>query len=130
MSQEFYELKKSIINQMTDYMKFGGAENESDPDYDPEFEPGYTQEEINQCEKLLDLFLTALEKLPETSKNEYILDVVKKVVFGLNKLNEDCNYRLFETNEREGLCELIITASKKAGLESNEDDVTEEWREW
>ena len=115
---------------MTDYMKFGGAEDESDHDYDPNFDSGYTQEEINQCEKLLDLFLTSLEKLPETSKNEYILDVVKKVVFGLNKLNEDCDYSLIETDQREDLCELIITASKKAGLESNEDDVTEEWREW
>lgn len=130
MTQDFYELKKSIISQMTDYMKFGGAEDESDHDYDPNFDSGYTQEEINQCEKLLDLFLTSLEKLPETSKNEYILDVVKKVVFGLNKLNEDCDYSLIETDQREDLCELIITASKKAGLESNEDDVTEEWREW
>jgi hypothetical protein len=130
MSQEFYEQKISIINRMTDYMKFGGAENESDPDYDPDFDSGYAQEEINQCGKLLDLFLTSLEKVPETSKNEYVLDVVKKVVLGLNKLNEDCDYSLIETGQREDLCELIITASKKAGLESNEEDVTEEWREW
>jgi hypothetical protein len=53
---------------------------------------------------------------------------LKKAVLALNDLNEECNGGLIETAEREDLCELINVAVGHAGLESNEDDITEEWR--
>ena len=35
-----------------------------------------------------------------------------------------------ETDQREQLCALIITAANRAGLVSGVYDITEEWREW
>lgn len=48
----------------------------------------------------------------------------------LNKLNDDSDGALIETSEREQLCDIIIAAAQQAGLESDEDDITYEWREW
>jgi hypothetical protein len=124
------ELKNNAINAMASYIKFGVADHENDPDYDPEFEAGYTQKHIDLCSAIIDEFLVSLDRSPETRKNEYIMKSVKKAVLALNDLNEECNGDLIETAEREDLCELINVAAGHAGLESNEDDITEEWRHW
>jgi hypothetical protein len=31
---------------------------------------------------------------------------------------------------KEGICEFIIVAAPKAGLQSEQYDITEEWRDW
>jgi hypothetical protein len=54
---------------------------------------------------------------------------VKRVVLKLNKLNASCDGALIETDQREDLCELIQTAAKSAGLNSDQD-ATVSWREW
>ena len=130
MNQEILELKDSAIDDMVDYMKYGGAEDENDPEYDPEFDAGYTQEHVDRCLAIVDEFLDSLEKPPEAKKNEYILAAAKKTVLKLNKLNEECDYSLIGTDQREDLAELINLAAKHAGLESSVYDITEEWRDW
>ena len=130
MPQELFALKQSIIDHIVKYMNWGSADNENDPNYNPNFDSGYTQEHVNQCEELLEEFLASLVNLAGTSQKEQIMGAVKTVVLSLNKLNEACDRPLIETSEREQLCELIITAAKQAGLDSGEEDITEEWREW
>ena len=58
------------------------------------------------------------------------MKAVKTAVVKLNKLNDRCDGSLIETDQREQLCELIITAARGAGLSSDKYDITEEWREW
>ncbi len=54
---------------------------------------------------------------------------MRQVVLDLNGLNEESGGGLIETDQREGLCQLILVAALHAGLKTDED-VTEEWREW
>src|SRR4030095_4007191 len=130
MNQEILELKQKTIDSMVDYMKYGGAEDENDPEYDPEFDAGYTQEHVERCLAIVDELLDSLGKTPTAKKSEYILAGVKKTVLELNQLNEECDHSLIETDQREDLCELSITAARQAGLQSSVYDITEEWRDW
>jgi hypothetical protein len=45
-------------------------------------------------------------------------------------LNEQCDGSMIETDQREQLCELLITAASNAGLVSTQYDITEKWRDW
>jgi hypothetical protein len=130
MNQEIFELKRKIIDNMARYMRFGGAVDENDPEYDPEFDAGYTREHVHQCSACIDDYLSSLEKTPEVGKDEYILAVVEKTVLRLNKLNDECDGNLIETDQREDLCKLIDIAARQSGLESSADDITYEWRNW
>jgi hypothetical protein len=130
MNQEILEVKRALIDGMIEYMKYGGAVDENDPEYDPEFDAGYTQEHVDRCSEIIDDFLASLEKAPETQKNKYIMTAVKKTILRLNKLNEKCDGGLIETDQREDLAKLINLAAIHAGLESSDDDITYKWREW
>ncbi|MGH9936866.1 MAG: DUF5713 family protein, partial [Blastocatellia bacterium] len=112
------------------YIKYGGAVDENDPEYNPEFDAGYTQKHVDRLSEIIDDFLASLEKTPEAQKNEYIMDAVKKTILRLNELNEECDGSLIETGQREDLCKLIDLAARDAGLESSAYDITYEWRDW
>ena len=130
MNQEILEVKRALIDDMIEYMKYGGAVDENDPEYDPEFDAGYTQKHVDRCSEIIDEFLASLEKTPEAQKNEYIMDTVKKTILRLNELNEECDGGLIETDQREDLAKLINLAARHAGLESSAYDITYEWRDW
>ena len=130
MIRENLEVKRDLIDGMIGYMKYGGAVDENDPEYDPEFDAGYTQKHVDRCSEIIDDFLASLEKIPEEQKNEYIMDAVKKTVLSLNELNEECDGGLIETDQREDLGKLINLAARRAGLESSVYDITFEWRDW
>ncbi len=115
------ELKRSLLAEMIRYMKHVEAKND---------DPGYTQDDINRCDQSIDTYLASLATTPEDNRNDFILAAVKAASLELNRLNEDCNYRLIETDQREQLCMLIISAANKTGLVSSEDDITLQWREW
>ena len=89
MNQEILEVKRRLINGMIEYMKYGGAVDENDPEYDPEFDAGYTQEHVDRCSEIIDDFLAALGKASDAQKNKYIMTAVKKTILSLNKLNEN-----------------------------------------
>jgi hypothetical protein len=129
-SPELLRLKYELLDGMTSYMEFGGAEDKEDPDYDEEFDAGYVQEDIDQCGVILDTLFDAVAHAEGEDKQEAIMEAVKAAVLDLNELNEKSEGGLIETDQREQLCELITLAAQEAGLETNGQDITEEWREW
>ena len=59
-----------------------------------------------------------------------IMAQVEKVVLALNDLNEELDYTLIETVEREAIALLIQDAVVARGLRRVPEDVTEPWRDW
>lgn len=106
---------------MFTYMK-----TSEDPGYG--YACGYTKKHIDRCAKITREFLQKLSEIPK-GQTQKILTEVKRVVVRLNKLNASCDNALIETDQREELCQLILTAAHKAGLKGAED-VTSKWREW
>ena len=129
MTPELLALKKKTIDGMVSYMKYGSADDEKDPDFDPDFKADYTQKNVDQCEAILDGLFADLAAAKVNSQSMMILKAVQRAIVKLNKLNENCEGGLIETDQREDLCALIIAAAKQAGLTA-EGDITEEWREW
>jgi len=123
IKEDILKMKRDLIDDMIEYMKYGSAVDENDPEYNPEFDAGYTQKHVDRLSEIIDDFLASLEKTPEHERqNEYIMDAVKKTVLNLNELNEECDGNLIKTGQREDLCKLIDLAASH--------DITYEWREW
>jgi len=119
--EELNEIKNKVIQGMFSYLEQIDDDN---------FDPGYTKDDVNKCSEILTMYLSSV-LASEIHGNAFkILDLVKSTVVSLNELNDDCDYNLIETDQREAICELISSAAEKAGLESEENDITEEWREW
>lgn len=89
----------------------------------------YTAGDVARCAELLQGYLTALVEMSEPT-DEKIMAQVEKVVLALNDLNEELDYALIETVEREAIWDLLQTAAVDCGLQDVPDDVTEQWREW
>jgi hypothetical protein len=115
---------------MVSYMKFGNAENENDEVYDPDFEAGYAQSDIDDCDQALTGFLGTLQQTAGNGRKDFIIESVKAVVLRLNTVNNKCDGNLIETDQREDICNLIKKATEGAGLVTEQSDITEEWREW
>jgi hypothetical protein len=116
MKRTIRQFRKELIDSMVEYLQNDDAT--------------YTQADVDSCISIVDEFLGQLSKVPKRNKNEFILKVVKTVVLKLNELNEECDGGLIETYQRDQLGGLINTAAKEAGLTTEGDDITEEWREW
>ena len=130
INAELLALKKTLIEGMVNFMKYGGAEDENDESYDPDFDAGYTQTNVDECDKILTDFLNNLVTAPANGRNDFITTSVKSVVLKLNNLNSECDGGLIETDQREQICALIFSAVEQAGLATKGVDITEEWREW
>jgi hypothetical protein len=122
ISEKLIELKSEIIEGMLAYMQ--------PDDDDDDFDPGYTEEGVNKCAQILTEYLATVFEPSAQGNTEKIMSAVKKTVLELNDLNAECEHSLIETDQREGICELIISAAAEAGLQSEEYDITGEWREW
>ena len=122
-------MKTGAIEYMRHYMKYGGCEGEDDPEYDPAFDAGYTEEHLQACERILDQYLQALSRVANPARDTQIMEAVKTVVLDLAELNLSCEESLIETEEREQICAFIRAAATHAGLD-RQGDITEEWREW
>jgi len=96
-------------------------------DFMLEYEPKYTQQDIDECTELLIEYVINIHK---TTNKAQAMKVVKDTILNLNLLNDRCDGTLIETNEREQIAEIIILASHQMGYSSIDDDITEEWREW
>lgn len=120
--ENYKQLKcEAVLESMVDYMQ--------DEDME-EGECGYTQEDIDACAAILDAYIDALAAISDTGDEGKISARVKEVVEALNRLNEETDFMLIETEQREALCELITDAAFEAGLPETDEDITEEWREW
>lgn len=122
-SPEVLSLKEDLLESMVSFMKGEDDDDEGDSGFDA----GYTQDDIDRCAAIIDHYLITLAKTKGDA--DAIMEAVKDTVLELNTLNDNCDGSLIETDQRETLCELIITAAQDAGLETDED-ITEEWREW
>ena len=89
----------------------------------------FTAGDVARCGELLKEYLTTLAELGEPD-DEAIMAAVEQVVLALNELNEELDYALIETMEREAIAALIQDAAVECGLREVPDDVTEDWREW
>lgn len=96
-------------------------------DYMTSTDVSYTEEDVDECIEILNDHLDDLEKVK--SKSE-AMKLVEKTVLDLNDLNADCDGELIETDQRENICEVIIQSGFLMGYNAEDDDVTEEWREW
>lgn len=130
MNAELEQKRNELIDGMTRYMLLSADEDAADDEQD--FDAGYQQEHVQRCKAIIDSYFAELGGVTGTgeARNEAILGVVERVVRALNELNVDTDYCLIETDQREQLCEIIIAAASDAGLESEEYDITEPWRDW
>ena len=87
----------------------------------------YSEEDIDSCRTILVSHAQALE---QTKDRAAALELVKTTVTQLNTLNENAGQDLIETGQREEICGFIIKAGAIMGFNSEDEDVTEEWREW
>jgi hypothetical protein len=120
MARSVPELKRSVLAGMVEYMDYVKAGNG---------DPGYTQDDVNRCERIIDAYLSSLTMAPDGGKEQFILAAVQAVILELNRLNDDCKGTIIETDQREDLCPLIELAAKEAGLASD-SDITYQWRQW
>lgn len=110
-----------VVNQLYDQILEGMLDFiDGDDDAD------YTSSDVEICGSLLSKFISSV---PEGISQDKAMVEVKTLVLALNELNEQCDFSLIETDQREGICELIFQTLASAGVEFDED-VTEEWREW
>jgi len=112
-NKELVIMLDSIQKNMIDYMQGSHV--------------GYTAETVTKCRFILEEHLSCIES---SSSQEAYLAEVKKTVESLNELNEMSDYDLIETDEREQICEVIITAGFLLGFNDAKEDVTEAWREF
>lgn len=90
----------------------------------------FTEERLQMSEQALDHYLNQLIAVQETKDPEQIMKAVEEIVVTFNGMNEANDY-FIETMEREELADFIDKAARLAGLHIKEDeDITEEWREW
>lgn len=87
----------------------------------------YRESDIAECGRILLEHLTALETAEDATEG---LARVRDTVEKLNRLNAQCEGVLIETDGREDICELITHAGALRGFHAEDEDVTEEWRDW
>lgn len=116
------EVKRRLLNGMIAFM------DGDDEEPDDAFDCGYTREDVDRCSSMIDAYLNDVTENRGAGDSEIVL-AVKKVVLGLNELNNNCGGGLIETDQREDLCQIILMAAQENGLTTT-DDVTEQWREW
>lgn len=98
-----------------------------DEEFDEDRVLYYSEDDIERCRKLLVDFVTSVE----TASNwQEAVVCVKKAVIALNKLNEECRGQLIETDQREEICHLLVTATHLRGFNAEKTDITYEWRKW
>lgn len=89
-------------------------------------EPDYEERDIERVGQILDEHVAAIERVNDKKQ---ALECVRDTVMKLNELSERCE-SLIETGQREDICEFIDRAGARFGFGADDEDVTEEWREW
>lgn len=118
-TDRFHALKDSILEGMRDYMHVLTEDGD---------EADYSEADIQRCGAILQAFMTRVAAA-EAGDSAEVMDAVKQAVLDLNALNERCADSLIETDQRERICELIMSSAAAAGVGDGED-ITEAWREW
>ena len=111
--QNILELLDSLEFGMLDYMKYG---NEN-----------YNETDVKLCMTIMNSYLS---KISVSKSKIEGMRIVKNTVMDLNVLNQKCNGKLIETDQREQICPIIILAAYEKGYNRINEDITEEFREW
>lgn len=119
--EEFVVMKGQILDGMVDYLEVSGDEG---------FKADYSAEAVDRCAVILERYLDEVLSLSIYGDSGKIMRMVKSVVTELNELNDACNQSLIEPEQSAQLYELIVSAAFHAGLETDEQDITEQWRQW
>ena len=101
-----------------------------EPLYEQEGEEGVTKENIVRLGDALDKYIDGMESLGKDASEEEILEKVEKLVVDINEINSDADDFLISAPEQEFLCRFINRSARWAGLETEEEDITWEWRYW
>lgn len=109
------DVRRRLLDGMASYLR-------DEPDC------GYSRRHIDRCAAIVDAYLAAVAPAAARSPAG-VREAVREVVLDLNDLNAECRGGLIETDQRELLCKLILTAARRAGLDTRAD-ITEEWRAW
>ena len=107
------QLRATLLKGMHEYMKDGDV--------------AYDESHISSCDGILSRYLDAMGR---ASDRDSALDLVKQAVLALNELNDQCGGELIETDQREDICAILIRGGALRGFNADDEDVTEEWREW
>lgn len=117
MNSEIESLKTDLLSGMQSYLD--------------KYNAGYTTNDIQQCGKIVDTYITNMKNLKDSEDEEAILAEVQSVVEKLTDLNDACDDPIIETDQREIFCDIINMCAVEAGFPNEDDeDLTEEWREW
>ena len=110
---ELKKIRNTLIKGMLDYRADGGA--------------GYSKADVEKCRRLLE---DHLDSLSSARDRKAANECVKATVLKLNKLNEKAGYELIETDQREDICKYLMRAGALLGFNREDEDITEEWRDW
>ena len=110
---ELKTLKEWIIQGMMEFMDVADV--------------NYEKVDVEECGRILDEHVDTISKAED---RDSAMECVKATVLKLNELNEKTGHELIETDQREDICAHIIRAGALLGFNEEEEDVTEEWREW
>jgi len=90
-------------------------------------ECSYKKENVEDC---MEILLNHIDEINKTASKEEGMGLIEKTVISLNKINEECDYEIIETDQREDICEIICMTAYAKGYINQNEDPTEEWREW
>ena len=91
--------------------------------------PGYSEDDVRQCEAILDNYFIAIDAAEENNEVE-VMAAVKDAVNALNLLYAACDGHLIEADQREDLTTVLILAAASRGVGDGSTDFTEQWRKW
>ncbi len=94
-------------------------------DYMPD--ASYKKSDVNRCMSIINDYLQRIGNAKSSTEG---MKIVENTVVALNHLNEETEYELIETDQREDICEIIILAGNIKGFNDRDEDITEEWRDW
>ncbi len=110
---ELRKLLAQLTVGMLEYMTSGNA--------------SYTEDDVDRCRNILVSYTEQLERAKNREESQAL---VKATVLKLNNLNESTGAELIETDQREAICGFITKAGAIKGFNSENEDVTERWRQW
>ena len=114
--EAYPELNKILVNLISGMHEFM---SEADVEY--------SERHISKC---MDILVSHFSGVSNALDRVAALECVKMTVLKLNELNEGVDHGLIETVEREQICEFIIKTGANFGFNGEDEDITEEWREW
>ncbi|TDB82204.1 hypothetical protein E1264_31690 [Actinomadura sp. KC216] len=98
----------------------------------------YPEAMLVRTDEVLQPFEREIAALTDPADDE-IFAAIERVVLALNKVNDDYDGAVYETDEREQLCEYIERSLAEAGIDIDafagrhsltRHQITDKWRDW